>query len=304
MPWAFCLWSCIHLFLLGGRANGQEIEPRRWSHLPIGSNTATGGLAVTTGDIFLNPVLRIEDAEFELDTVALRYVRSFEMFGKSARVDVFGGWQSGYWKGLLDGVPARVEREGWMDSTVRLAVNLMGAPPLEGKEFAEYRAHIENETIVGAALAVQLPTGEYMEDKLINLGDNTFTFLPQLGVVHTHGKWSAEFTASGAFHTDNHSYFNGRTLEVSPLLFMQGHFVYNFRPGLWIAASAGYGCGAESTIDGASSNDRKEFVGWGISLGIPITRNLGFKAGYIGTRTLADTGADTDTVTAGFGITW
>jgi hypothetical protein len=55
-------------------------------------------------------------------------------------------------------------------------MNLYGAPPLSGKDYAAYRAKMDVETIVGAGLAVRLPTGQYMDDKLINLGENRFVF--------------------------------------------------------------------------------------------------------------------------------
>ena len=77
----------LALLLLALPGHAQDIEPRRWSHLPIGSNFLGGAYAYTTGDIFLDPVLRIEDAEFNLHTVAAKYIRSFELLGKSARID-------------------------------------------------------------------------------------------------------------------------------------------------------------------------------------------------------------------------
>ncbi len=68
-------------------------------------------------------------------------------------------------------------------------MDLIGAPPLAGKAYADYRAAVEVETIVGVALGVQLPTGEYLEDKLINLGSNRFTFRPQVGVHQQYYNW-------------------------------------------------------------------------------------------------------------------
>jgi hypothetical protein len=292
------------LLIMVRPCSGQTIEARRWSHLPIGSQIVSAGYAQTTGDILFNPVLRIEDAEFELDTIAVKYIRSFGLCGKSARVDLFQAWQSGDWEGLLDGVPASAARDGWADTSVRLAVSLLGAPPLAGKEFAAYRKSVERETIFGVGLDVDMPTGEYMDDKLINLGNNRFTFTPQVGIVHNRGPWSMELTASTSFRTDNDSFFNGRQLEEDPLLFLQAHVVYNIRPGVWLAAGAGYGYGDESTIDGVSANDRKEFVAWGLAFGIPLNRHSSFKFGYIGTRTRADTGSDTDTFTAGVAWMW
>ena len=81
-------------------------------------------------------------------------------------------YQIGHWSGLLNGAPASVDRRRIGGHLPRFAVNLIGAPPLAGKEFAEYRAKADHETIVGMGLIVQFPTGQYYDDKLINLGDN------------------------------------------------------------------------------------------------------------------------------------
>ncbi|MGB5992915.1 MAG: transporter, partial [Desulfobacterales bacterium] len=122
-----------------------------------------------------------------------------------------------------------------------------------------------------------LPTGDYMEDKLINLGKNRFTFRPQLGVVHNRGKLSMELTGSVWLYTDNDDFFNGNKLEQDPYYTIQTHLIYTFRPGLWTAASAGDGYGGESTVSGVKKNDRRENLAWALSFGCPITRQLGVK---------------------------
>jgi hypothetical protein len=58
-------------------------------------------------------------------------------------------YQEGRYTGLLDGIPTSIKRSGLADSVLRFAINLYGAPPLEGKEFAAYRAKANVETIVG-----------------------------------------------------------------------------------------------------------------------------------------------------------
>jgi hypothetical protein len=282
----------------------QDIEPRRWSHLPIGANFLGAAYAYTQGDLYLNPVLGIENGDFNLQTGVVKYIHSFELLGRSARVDLWQPYQSGVWNGLLKGVPAEVERDGLADSLLRFAINLYGAPPLAGKEFAEYRANATHETIIGTGLLVQIPTGEYFEDKLINLGSNRFTFTPQFGVVHNWGKWSAELSTSAFLYTDNNEYFKGKTLEDDVYLVGQGHLIYTFLPGLWLSASAGYGLGGESTINGKPTGDRKSNLGWGLSIGIPVNRDFGFKIAYISTRTREDTGSDTDTFTIGCSVMW
>jgi hypothetical protein len=285
-------------------AFSQDLEPRRWSHLPVGSNFGGVGYAYTEGDITFNPVLRIEDGTFDLHSTALKYIRAFELLGKSARFDLAQAYQSGTWSGVIDGVPASVERQGWSDTLLRFAVNLYGAPPLAGRDFLEYRQSTPCETIVGMGLLVQLPTGEYFNDKLINLGSNRYTITPQFGVVHNRGKWSTEFSASANFYTDNDDFFGGKKLEEDVYLIGQAHLIHTFRPGLWLGASAGFGYGGESTINDVSADDRKFNVGWALSLGIPVNRSFGFKIGYVGIRTRENTGADTDTLAIACSLQW
>jgi hypothetical protein len=301
-----CVW-CLYVFFILGLpllCLAQELEPRRWSHLPTGTNFAGGAYAYTEADIFLDPVLRIENVEMEMHTWAVKYIRTIELLQKSARIDFIQGYQEGRWTGLVDGVPSSIKRSGLSDSVLRFAINLYGAPPLKGKEFEAYRAKVDVETIFGTALVVNLPTGDYMEDKLINLGKNRFTFRPQLGVVHNRGKLSMELTGAVWLYTDNDDFFNGNKLEQDPYYTIQTHLIYTFRPGLWTAASAGYGYGGESTVNGVDKDDRRGKLAWALSLGYPITRQFGVKVAYLGTRTQESVGQDTDSIVVGFAIAW
>ena len=293
-------------WFLSNPCDAQELEPRRWSHLPMGTNFAGTGYGYTTGDIAFDPVLLIEDAEVEMHTAAFSYIRTFELFEKSARIDFLQGVQNGHWKGLLDSAPASTNRTGLSDTLLRFSMNLIGAPPLEGKEFAEYRkkAATEGETIVGMGLVVHLPTGHYLDDKLLNLGKNRFTFRPQFGAVHNRGKWSMEIMGSSWLFTDNDEFFGGNRLETDPLYTIQGHLIYTFRPGLWIGTGAGYGFGARSTVNGIEKDDQKGNAGWGVSVGYPITPKWGVKIGYIGMRTQEAVGGNTDTFSAGMSVLW
>ena len=302
----FCGWCLCVLLVLGlpFLCLAQELEPRRWSHLPIKTNFAGGGYAYTEADISFDPVLRIESGKMEMHTWVAKYIRTFELFQKSARIGFTQGFQEGRWTGLVDGVPRTVKRSGLSDSILRFAINLYGAPPLEGKKFAAYRAKVDVETIVGAALVVQLPTGDYMDDKLINIGTNRFTFRPQFGVVHNRGKWSMELTGAVYLYTDNDDFFNGNKLEQDPYYTFQTHLIYTFRPGLWAAASAGYGYGGESTVSGVEKNDRKENLAWALSSGYSITRQLGVKVVYLRSRAQKTVGQDTDSLAVVSSIFW
>jgi hypothetical protein len=283
---------------------GQQLEPRRWSHLPIGSNFGGTGYAFTGADIAFDPVLKLDQVTMEMHTLPIKYIRCFEFAGKTARVDWIQAYQKASWEGLLEGTPATTSRSGWSDMAMRLAINVIGAPPLRGEEFAAYRAETTEETIVGLALLMQFPTGKYEEDKLLNIGTNRFTFRPQFGAVHRRGKWSSELTGSAWIYTDNDEFFDGNVLEQDPLFTLQGHLDYTFRPGLWAGTGLGYGAGNHSTVNSVKKDDRRQNLAWVASVGYPFSPRCGIKFSYVGVATLVDVGADMHTGLVAVSALW
>ena len=54
-------FALVLLMSLANPAAAQDIEPRRWSDLPMNLNILGVGTAATEGDIYFNPVMQIED---------------------------------------------------------------------------------------------------------------------------------------------------------------------------------------------------------------------------------------------------
>jgi len=292
------------LFASSWHAFAIELEPRLWSHLPINKNFGGVGYVHTEADIFIDPATQLEDVEMELDTVAAKYIRTFALFNKTARIDLTQAYHEGRWEGLLAGEFASTERSGLSDSIVRFAFNLYGAPPLKGKEFQSYRATKDSETTIGLGLVARLPTGQYYKEKLINLGKNRYALRPQLGMQHIQGKWSAEITGEVAFYTNNNEFFGDTKLEQDPLYIAHGHLIYTHSPGFWLGASLGYDYGGENTIDGLKKDNHKQDIGWALSAAYPINRVSGLKLTYINTRTQEDTGFDSDSLAISASYLW
>lgn len=276
----------------GGPVYAQDIEPRRWTAMPTGMNFFGVGGGFSTGDILFDPVLEVEDASLDLYSLGVSYVRSFGLFGKSARFDVSVPYVDANWEGLLRGEPASVRRIGFKDPRFRLSILLAGAPALDAAEFA---ASKRSNTVVGAAVSVSAPLGEYFGDKLINLGENRWIIRPQIGVTHTRGRWTYELTGSVFLFTDN-SDFVGRRLENDPLWAIQGHLIHTFRPGLWVSLSSAYGNGGEPTVDGESRPQVSRNWLYALAGGLPISRTQGLNLSLIRTETQYFTGADLTTV--------
>jgi hypothetical protein len=287
------------LLALSGVSFAQDVEPRRWTHLPIGLNVVGAAYVYTDGDIF-DPVLLVDDAEIELHTSVGSYTRTFDLAGRTARIDVLLPFKSARWQGLLDGAFTTVRRDGLADPIFRLSVNLVGGPALKNKEFQEFRAVRTTSTVVGIGLTVTVPLGEYQKDKLLNLGGNRFVIRPEIGVVHTRGRWSYELTGSVLLFEDNDEFWNGNKREQDPLYAVQAHVIHVFRPGIWLALSAAYSRGGESEVNDVRKNDPRDTILSAVTFGFPITRTQGLKVAYIRGRMQQDVGADTDN----FAIAW
>ncbi len=282
-----------------------DVEARQWEHIPIDINILGAAYAYTFADIYVDPVLKMDDVEMSMNTAVLRYIRSFGLLGLwSARVDITQAYMFGKWTGLLNGAPASASRSGFSDTFVRFAVNIYGAPPLSGKEYAEYRAKNDTETIIGVGLAVRLPTGEYMSDKLINLGQNQYVLRPQLGMSYRHKKWAAELTGEVAISSINDDFYNGKNLKQGPLGIIHTNLVYTFRPGLWVGGNLAYDYGGRTSVNGKKTLDHAQNIGWALNFAIPLSRQAGIKISYIGAHTLEKTGMDSSTFSAGAVVAW
>jgi hypothetical protein len=282
----------------------QDLEPRRWTHLPVGLNVIGVGLSKAAGDILLDPVIRAEDVRFDLYATGLSYVHSFGLAGKTARIDVIAPYASGRWEGLVDGVYTSVRRRGLADTRVRFSMNLYGSPALKGKEYLEYRGRNQTHTTIGAAISLTMPTGDYNSQWLINLGSNRWVVRPQLGVLHQREKWQFELSGSILFFQDNDDFWQGTTRKQDPLWFLQGHVIYSFKPGLWTSLSAGFAQGGRSTIEDIPKADDYRNPYMAVSVGTALGKKQSLKLTYIRTRTNTSRGADRDIFALGWSYRW
>ena len=48
----------------------QDIEPRRWGPIPLGTNVLGAGYSYTSGDVFFDPLLQAEDVKIKAHSLA------------------------------------------------------------------------------------------------------------------------------------------------------------------------------------------------------------------------------------------
>jgi len=282
----------------------QDLEPRRWSHLPSGQNIVGVGYGYTEANVYFSPIWKITDGTSRQNNLGLSAMHTFGLAGKSARLSLLLPYVNGRWQGDVDGEFQTIHRRGAGDPRLRLSVNLYGAPVLKGPEFAQYRAEHANNTVVGASIAVTVPLGEYCDDCLINIGNNRWSVRPQIGVVHTRGPWSFELTGSAFMFTDNDSFFDNAVLKQQSIYAVQTHAIYSFKSGFWASLSTGYGKGGRVRIDQQKTEFEVDNWVWAASLGVPAGKNQSLKLAWLSGRTQNEVGRDSDNLLLSWSIRW
>ncbi len=259
--------------LLCGVTSAQELEPRSYANLPVGMNFLVLGYAYSQGALLPDPAIGLEDPELTLDTGIVAYSRSVGLGGLAGQVGVIQPYI------CLDGTAQRnneqLSREvcGPGDTYFRLGVNFYGAPALTLSEFSGYR----QDWIVGAVLRIQAPTGQYDDERLVNLGSNRWRFNPELGASKALGRLIVEMAAGISFFTDNNDFFGGSTREQDPIYALQAHLIYNLPRNMWIAFDANFYRGGQSSVDGVAKDDRLESSRIGLTYALPLGRRQSLK---------------------------
>src|SRR5882762_3009462 len=213
---AVVIWSTL--------VAAQEMEPRSYSAVPIGTNFIVMDYARSSGDISFDPSLPVTDLQAKINTYTLGLSHSFGVLGHVASVAIAVPYANANLTGNVEGAPGHAYRSGLGDTRFRLAVNLLGGPALTPEEFAQRSPA----TIVGVSVSVVAPTGQYVPSRLINVGSNRWSFKPEVGLSQPIGNWFVEGAAGVWLFTDNTDFFRGRRSQ-DPLPVFQCHVGYNWR---------------------------------------------------------------------------
>jgi len=290
----------VLLFGFAVQLKAQELDVRAYTNLPVGVNILLLGYGRSVGNILVDPSLPVEDLDARLNLWFVKYTRTINFFGLSSTVAALLPFPSGHWEGVQTGVGRRQrDLAGVADARFTFSVNFLGAPSLEASQFRSYHQG----TIVGASFQLIVPTGQYDGTKLINLGANRWGFRPEVGISRAIGRWHVEAAGTLWLFTDNDDSFGGATLSQGALYALQGHLVYNFRPGFWLAFDAGYANGGTTTVDGTLLNTLQNNSRTGVTLQIPFGRRQGLRIAF--NRGLATRiGADFDSFVMGYQFMW
>jgi len=261
---------------VAGACRAQEIEPRAYSPSPSGVNFLVGVAGHSEGGVLTDPSLPVTDIEAKIDALGFGYGRTFGFFGRSANAALALPYIFIDASGNIGENRRSVTREGIGDAKLRFAFNLIGAPAMTPREFAQR----EPRTTLGVSLTVNIPTGQYDPDRLVNIGTNRWAAKTEFGLTQPIGKWLLEGYAGAWFFEDNDDFFGGQHREQDPLLSVQAHLSYTFNPRTWIALNTTFYDGGQTTVNGVDKHDRQSNSRAGITFSMPIGKQYSLKFNY------------------------
>jgi len=151
----------------------------------------------------------------------------------------------------------------------------------------------------GSAFKCLRPWVQYDDTKLLNLGNNRWSFRPELGISKAWGPWTLEIVPSVTFFTGNPDFFNGSNFAQAPLYLVRSSIIRNFDSGAWISLDGSYFMGMRTTVNGVVGNNEQENVRAGLTLALPMDRQNSVKLN-VSTGIYTRTGSEFSLV----GIAW
>jgi len=285
---------------LSGTTYTQDLEPRAYSAVPVGTNFALFSYVHSAGDLQFDQTVPITDGHAKIDAYALGYSRSFGLAGRTATFALVAPYVRGDVSGVVLGTSTQAHRSAIGDVRLRFAMNFFGNPAMTPAEFAKRTPT----TTAGASLVVIAPTGQYDPSRLVNVGSNRWTFKPELGVSQPLGDWFVEGMAGVWLYTDNPDFFGGQRRSQDPLWSLQLHGGYNFRPGLWLAADVTRYSGGQSSLDGVQQSDYQRATRYGVTLSVPLARSWSAKFAWSNALGSPRVGGEFDTASAALQYRW
>ena len=294
----FALFATI---LCSGITVAQELSPRAYWPMPVGTNAIMLGLQRNTGDIVIDPSLPITGVESTIDYVQFTFIRSFSFLGRTGNIQLSLPYANGITEGIVGGEFLSRKTVGATDARLRMAVNLVGAPAMDAEGFRALRS--DPRTIIGASLLVQVPTGEYDSDKLLNLGTNRWSAKPAIGmIVPLRPTWLLEIELGAWFYGDNDN-FLGEVREQDPIISTEIHLVKRIRPGFWASVDANFYRGGETRVGNDFNDDLQRNSRAGVTLVFPVRGRHAIR-GNFSTGVSTRSGGDFEMYSLSYLYTW
>jgi hypothetical protein len=257
---ALRLASASLLIAVAAPAFAVDDGPRAYFPVPVGTNNFNLIGIFQSSNSSLDPATALKDADLDVDVGVLQYTRAFSVAGNASAIAIVAPYGEVSGKAVFSGplgnntITRETKSSGIGDISLLGVFGIVGSPAMTREQYVEFKPGFA----LGALVMVTAPTGEYDGDKAINLGTNRWAFR-----VGAPLGWS----------------FGGSFL--SPQLFrLEGHLTHNFNRAFWASIDLTANSGGETATDGKDDNNKKTWMGAGITAGINLSPAFGVTATY------------------------
>ena len=299
--WIACIVRLLVPAFLCGTVSAQELTPRAYWPTPNGTNVFVVAYQKSAGDIVTDPSLPLTGVDSDIDYLQLSYQRTFSLGGRTTTMQLSLPYSRGETAGVLDGEFLSRSTSGLGDTRVRLSYNIKGAPSMDRAGFQALRA--APQTIVGASLLVQAPTGDYDADKLINIGTNRWSIKPAIGVIWPiRATWLLEFEVGAWFFGDNDDFLD-ETRKQDPILSTEFHVIKRIRSGFWASLDANFYVGGRTSVSGNEQANLQRNSRLGATVVYPFKGRHAIRSSF-STGVVAESGGDFEMFTLSYIYAW
>ena len=267
---------------LGSLLSASDDGPRMYWNAPVGTNILQAYFWTASGNS-ISPENTQPQPGFDTDINigVLGYNRIIDIAGHSAIATavITGGKVSG---SVLD--KTLRSSSGLGDLYLQGVVNIFGAPALSAEEFGTYK----QDTVLSLLVGVTAPTGDYENNRALNMGANRWNVRIGLPFMYTLGDWipgeitTLEILPSVWFYGDNDNSF-GSNLEQDAMYTLEAHITRDITASTFVSLDYFVQRVGDSFTDGLPFNFAHTSDSLGVTMGYMVNAQTQFQLRYAST---------------------
>jgi hypothetical protein len=224
----------------------------------------------------------INTAKVDHDSTSLnlRYIRSFAIGDTLGAAYIILPYAKVDATANIGPMKLREQHSSVGDAKFFVAVGTYNMPALSVEEFKKLD---KNATRSACSALMTVPTGEYAEANLFNIGSNLYSLKGECIVSYTQDKFQAEFITGVTTYSSDTNNAGTRKRTQKDSYQTEIHLTYSVNPKFWAGVDYYYQNGGEQLVNGISAQDKmnNSLVGLVGSYNIGPGRYL--KANYLKT---------------------
>lgn len=258
-------------------ANSYASDARSYNILPKDFNLAELSYSSVITE---KELLNTAKVDHESTSLNLRYVRTFaigETLGAAyiilpySQVDAIAN---------IGPMKLREKHSSVGDIKLFAAIGTYNMPALS---MAEYAKMDKNGTRSACSALMTIPTGEYAESNLFNVGSNLYSLKGECVVSYTKNKFMAELLTGVTGYSSDLNNAGTRKRTQKEMYQTEVHLTYNLTPKFWAGVDYYYQNGGEQSVNSISSQDKMNNSLVGLVGSYNIGKGRYLKANYIKT---------------------